>query len=119
MTVVTGSGCLRVLEDLISLKTRYPDRVQLILGNRDINKMRISSSTHPAVLSGFPKTYWVKPTEEELRQSGYKLNDPEAKLKWVRFRILLFVWLFVRFQNRTFLATVANRPVSLSVTTSF
>lgn len=80
-----------MLEDLISLKTRYPDRVQLLLGNRDINKMRISSSTHPAVLCSFPKTYWVKPSEEELKESGYKLNDPEAKLKWVRVLVLMHV----------------------------
>ena len=35
-----GSGDIRICRDLLSLKQRYPERVHLIVGNRDINKVR-------------------------------------------------------------------------------
>ena len=34
-------GSVRVVRTLNALKRKYPDRVTLILGNRDINKMRL------------------------------------------------------------------------------
>jgi hypothetical protein len=71
------------MTDLIHLKEKYPEHVHLILGNRDINKLRIQSSMHPSVLRFYPRTYWVKPSETELAASGYALNDPESKMKWV------------------------------------
>jgi hypothetical protein len=33
-------GTVRVVRTLVALKKKYPDRVTLILGNRDLNKMR-------------------------------------------------------------------------------
>ena len=36
-------GSVRVARTLVALKKAYPMRVTLILGNRDINKMRITS----------------------------------------------------------------------------
>lgn len=75
-----GPGDLRVMADLVKLKENYPDRVHLILGNRDINKLRIPFSLHSSMLSAFPKVYWLK-TEENVY--NYKLNDKDCKLKWV------------------------------------
>jgi hypothetical protein len=71
------------MTDLIGLKEKYPERVHLILGNRDINKLRIQSSMHPSVLRSYPRTYWVKAPAAELAASGYVLNDSEQKMKWV------------------------------------
>ena len=79
----TGPGDLRVTSELISLKERYPDRVHLILGNRDINKLRIPSSLHSAVLSHYPKVYWVHGRPEDSVSEDYKLDDAESKMKWV------------------------------------
>jgi len=45
-----GKGDLRVARDLLRLKKRYPDRVVLIMGNRDINKMRFSAELDPRFL---------------------------------------------------------------------
>jgi hypothetical protein len=36
-----GSGGIRFTRALTNLKERYPDRVKIILGNRDLNKMKI------------------------------------------------------------------------------
>ena len=41
-----GSGDLRIAEELLDFKERYPDRVFLILGNRDMNKLKLSSELH-------------------------------------------------------------------------
>jgi len=79
------------MKDLVDLKEMYPDRVHLILGNRDINKLRIQSSMHPAVLATLPSVYWLRAPPEETTGPQYKLNDPEDKMKWVRIVVLLTV----------------------------
>mmetsp|Transcript_103272 Transcript_103272/g.182924 ORF Transcript_103272/g.182924 Transcript_103272/m.182924 type:complete len:594 (+) Transcript_103272:2-1783(+) len=38
-----GSGDLRLARELLGLKQRHPDRVFLLMGNRDVNKMRLPS----------------------------------------------------------------------------
>lgn len=38
-----GAGSIRIMETLLELKEKYPEKVTLILGNRDITKMRIYS----------------------------------------------------------------------------
>ena len=59
-----GPGDLRLAEALVKFKCRYPDRVHLIAGNRDLNKLRLLSeldsnvlelpATHPGIF--YP--YW-------------------------------------------------------------
>ncbi|CAI5730632.1 unnamed protein product [Hyaloperonospora brassicae] len=41
-----GDRTLRCYEQLVKLKKRYPDRVVLLVGNRDANKMRFTSELH-------------------------------------------------------------------------
>lgn len=58
-----GPGSLRCLQALVQLKKRYPDRVHLLMGNRDINKMRFSSEitaeeVHRLSPSS-PAAFWV------------------------------------------------------------
>ena len=43
-----GEGDIRIGRLLVDLKLRYPDRVFLILGNRDVNKTRLTSELHPS-----------------------------------------------------------------------
>ena len=60
-------GTVRVVKTLTRLKTRYPDRVHLIMGNRDINKMRLTSECAPeeiAALERIPGPYWVAPAKQ-------------------------------------------------------
>lgn len=85
--VFVGPGCVRVLKDLVQLKEDYPERVHLILGNRDINKLRIQFSMHPTVLKTLPAVKWLKLPPEETVGPDYKLNDPESKMKWVSLQL--------------------------------
>ncbi|RQM17224.1 hypothetical protein DD237_001842 [Peronospora effusa] len=41
-----GNDTLKCYEQLVSLKKRHPDRVVLLVGNRDVNKMRFTSELH-------------------------------------------------------------------------
>lgn len=61
-----GPNPVKVLNFLLNLKERYPDRVFLILGNRDINKLRFN---------------W------ELTDAGLKLDDAAAQGDLSRFRV--------------------------------
>ena len=42
-SVDKGPGDIRLCRALVGLKKRYPDRVHLLVGNRDLNKLRFSS----------------------------------------------------------------------------
>lgn len=57
-------GSVRVVRSLLLLKRRHTSRVTLVLGNRDINKMRLTSELAPSELSDdalnrVPGPYWV------------------------------------------------------------
>ena len=63
-----GPGDMRVLGDLLKLKRRYPERVHFVLGNRDLNKLRLlaelslASRRFPPRLYIYPqvrKNFWV------------------------------------------------------------
>mmetsp|Transcript_30917 Transcript_30917/g.72483 ORF Transcript_30917/g.72483 Transcript_30917/m.72483 type:complete len:656 (-) Transcript_30917:146-2113(-) len=69
-----GPGSLRCLETLVSAKKRYPDRVHLLLGNRDINKMRYTSEFTDEevrkISSDTPGAYWV-PEDKRVSPWSY------------------------------------------------
>lgn len=76
-----GSGDIRLLQDLLKLKTQYPKRVHFIMGNRDINKLRIPYSLHPGILATHPNVWWVPRGRDN--HELVKLNDKISKMKWV------------------------------------
>ena len=55
-----GPGDLRITSEILDLKERYPNRVHIILGNRDVNKYRIPFETTPDALAEAPRAYWLK-----------------------------------------------------------
>ena len=54
-----GKGDLRIIRDVVSLKKKYPSRVHIILGNRDINKIRLISELNAAEVKKDLHTYWA------------------------------------------------------------
>jgi hypothetical protein len=79
-----GDGDIRILRELISLKNRYEDRVHFILGNRDVNKLRLPFALHPIALSSEPSVYWVNCDAPSARDENFfKLNDRVARMKWI------------------------------------
>jgi hypothetical protein len=58
-----GTGDLAIARMLVDLKKRHPDRVYLVLGNRDINKMKLTAELHPTELSrkpeDVPRPYYI------------------------------------------------------------
>lgn len=61
-----GPGDIRVMRDLISLKKANPDRVYIILGNRDVNKMRLLTELQDEYVTEPTSTYWTG----EMEQTG-------------------------------------------------
>ena len=60
-SVDKSSGDLRFLRSLLGPRRRHPDRVHFVLGNRDINKMRLLaelSNTHWLQAEQHPGVYW-------------------------------------------------------------
>jgi hypothetical protein len=92
-SVDKGTGDIRVVRQLISLKDRYPDRVQLLIGNRDANKLRFASELTQASLAddaivndeSFP--YWTAPgstlTPRQYIDSKGLPDDLASRIKWM------------------------------------
>jgi hypothetical protein len=61
-TVDKGPGDIRLVRALVSLKKHYPDRVHLLVGNRDLNKLRLASelseSDMKRDIKDIPKPFW-------------------------------------------------------------
>ena len=67
-----GPGSIRLCTCLVDLKQRHPGRVTLLIGNRDGNKMRLTSELHAdeiAAVKELPGPYWVN---EKRRVSPYQ-----------------------------------------------
>jgi len=57
-----GPGSLRFVECMVQFKRKYPERVHLILGNRDINKMRWTAELDQREINrilSVPPVFWL------------------------------------------------------------
>lgn len=72
-----GPGSMRVTRELLGLKRRHPSRVHLILGNRDINKMRLPVELHAGMQGAPLECFWINGAPP------VPLNDAAARLRWV------------------------------------
>jgi hypothetical protein len=70
-SVDKGPGDIRLCRTLVSLKQRYPDRVVLLVGNRDLNKLRLtaelSQQDMERSIDEIPPPHW-DPKAPTLRQ---------------------------------------------------
>ena len=93
-----GIGDIRFTKLLLSLKEKYPDRVEMIIGNRDANKMRLCSELHkdclddPKVLTDASFPYWVEEGKRVTPQmfldkndaaNGGSANTAANRLRWM------------------------------------
>lgn len=69
---------------MVSLKERYPDRVNFILGNRDINKLRLPVELSKVHLSQPPKVYWI-PEDIEMKDVKHSIGD---RMKWILLKTM-------------------------------
>ena len=70
-TVDKGPGDIRLVRALVNLKRRYPDRVHLLVGNRDLNKLRLPSELSVDDMNrdidDIPGPFW-DPSAKTLRE---------------------------------------------------
>lgn len=80
-------GSLRVVRTLVRLKRRYPSRVVLLLGNRDINHMRFRSELAPSEMAAFrtvPGPYFVRDERQRVSPLQYLTRTVSIGLGWVQ-----------------------------------
>jgi len=82
-TVDKGPGDIRLVRALVSLKKRYPDRVHLLVGNRDLNKLRLpselSESDMKRDIKDISKPFWdrgAKSLKEYLEEVKLGKDGP-------------------------------------------
>jgi hypothetical protein len=80
--MIQGEGDLRLAEQLASLKARHPSRVTLLMGNRDIIKMKLTSDLHPSEytrpVEALPGPYWVSSEKRVSPAEFLRELDPPA-----------------------------------------
>jgi hypothetical protein len=88
-----GIGDIRFVKMMLALKDKYPDRVFFIIGNRDANKLRLTTELGDEALksekvrtdSTFP--YWLAKDKIVTPQMYYDTNKvpdtPVNRLKWL------------------------------------
>jgi hypothetical protein len=89
-----GSGDVRFVAELVSLHEKYPGRVHIVLGNRDINKLRLLQELRPQYLKThnlktLPQPYWTRRTGKTPHEQclGAEIlctqNDMATRLRWI------------------------------------
>lgn len=86
-----GPGDIRLCRALVSLKRRYPDRVFLLVGNRDLNKLRFTAelSTDDVLersIDEIPPPHW-DPNAPTLRQYLEDIAGPNETVEQINTRV--------------------------------
>ncbi|RLN65698.1 hypothetical protein BBP00_00002701 [Phytophthora kernoviae] len=99
-----GGQTLQCYEQLVKLKKKHPDRVVLLVGNRDVNKMRFTSELHDSsmnlhtmakeILEGptwVPKDKRV--TLKDFLATQQQSNDGEIAMETVNTKVNRLKWM--------------------------
>jgi len=78
-----GPGDIRFVHVLLSLYSRYPERVFIILGNRDINKLRFYAELQPGVEPFDPLWDATAKSLEEWCAEQNQTDTPVTRLRWM------------------------------------
>lgn len=83
-------GDLRLLDEIVKLNDRYPDRVVLIIGNRDVNKLRFNVELTNDHREAWPMrehrgVYWDRKGTPAQKLSDEELgeNTLVSRLRWM------------------------------------
>jgi hypothetical protein len=80
-----GPGDIRLVRALVDLKKRYPSHVYLLVGNRDLNKLRLTAELSEADMArpvdDIPPPHWdpKAPSWREYLEEKLKERDPKCK----------------------------------------
>ena len=85
-----GMGSIRLCRQLAAFKRRYPERVSLLVGNRDLNKLRLTAELGPADLARrpeeIPPPHWDRKAPslaEYLAQDPAKVDSRAERLRYM------------------------------------
>ncbi|CAJ1373278.1 unnamed protein product [Effrenium voratum] len=92
-----GTGDLRIAQQLVHFKQRYPERVHLLAGNRDVNKLRLPAELAegdidvpqpvPAYRGAPPPVAFRSFLEAQQQREGAEsleaVNTRAARLRWI------------------------------------
>lgn len=85
-----GPGDIRVVRELLALKESNLDTVHFIMGNRDVNKLRLAVELDECMLNSAAKVYWIDATSGgETGLSQFDLAAASGsqnvvdRLKWI------------------------------------
>jgi len=98
-SVDKGPGDIRLCRALVSLKKRYPDRVFLLVGNRDLNKLRfsaeLSNEDMERSIDDIPAPHWdpnaptLRAYLEEVAKTKGLATAEDANTRVERLRYML------------------------------
>jgi len=66
-TIDRGDSAMRIIDTLIELKLRYPNRVALLMGNRDVNKLALRKKFAAEIEAGLPEIEYADQVVELKR----------------------------------------------------
>jgi hypothetical protein len=86
-----GEGDIRVMADIVRLKRANPDRVHIILGNRDVNKMRLLTELQDEYVRQPAHTYWTGDIKEpdDNPTTTTRLRAVSISLRTIHFDLTL------------------------------
>lgn len=91
-----GAGDIRLCRQLVSLKRRYPDRVALLVGNRDLNKIRytaeLSTEDMARPVADIPRPHWdpnapslLEHLQSVAQETGRAVNEVNTRFERLRY----------------------------------
>jgi hypothetical protein len=94
-----GGYDVKVLETVVDLKERYPERVELIMGNRDINKLRLlfeMKRLDRSSIENFRIPSWHSDFEKYIAQDGVEYKHGKDEEELVKDKMFLFKFLLTK-----------------------
>jgi len=121
-----GNASLRILSTFLGLKESHPDQVVLILGNRDINKLRLPFELSQEGLSGPPNEETATQSFRDWlthKQKESQYSDGVTRLKWILEKTMgapkAFEFRREELQSRSGLSKISDQDVFQSFLSDF